>query len=92
MVRWAVLGFDQSRAGGLRPSADHCSDHVIGRSIKRLVPKPRGNRPSIAVLARSGERKASDIVMRIERSVFFSGAAMDSMVRDGSVVSSSSQR
>jgi hypothetical protein len=36
----------------------------------RLVPKPRGNRPSIAALARSGERKASDIVMRIERSVF----------------------
>jgi hypothetical protein len=34
-------GLDQGRVGGLRPSADHCSDHVIGRSIKRLVDRTR---------------------------------------------------
>ena len=44
------------------------------------MPKPRGSRPSIAALTRAGERKASDIVMRIERSVFFSRAEMDAMV------------
>jgi len=40
------------------------------------MPKPRGSRPSIAALTRAGERKASDSVMRIERSVFFSRAAI----------------
>ena len=56
-------------AGALRPERGHCSDHAIGRSIKRLTPKPRGSRPSIAALTRAGQRKASDSVMRIERSV-----------------------
>jgi hypothetical protein len=31
--------FDQARAGAFRPSADHWSDHTIGRSIRRLAPK-----------------------------------------------------
>ena len=34
-----------------------------------MMPKPRGSRPSIAALTRAGERKASDIVMRIEDAV-----------------------
>ena len=39
-------------------SADHWSGQAIGRSISRLTPKPRGSRPSIAALARAGDRKA----------------------------------
>jgi hypothetical protein len=46
-----------------------------GASFDRTRPNPRGKRPSIAALTRAGERKASDIVIRIERSVFPSRAA-----------------
>ena len=60
---------DQAWAGAFSPTLTIWSDHAIGRSIRRLTPKPRGSRPSIAALARVGERKASDNVMRIERSV-----------------------
>jgi hypothetical protein len=70
--------FDQVCA--LRPGAEHCSDQPIGRPIKRLTPKPRDSHPSIAAMTRAGGRKASDSVMRIERSVFFSRVAME---RDG---------
>ena len=33
---------DQAWAGVFSPSADHWSDHAIGRSIRRFAPKPRG--------------------------------------------------
>src|SRR5271166_553304 len=63
-----------------------------GMFLGRLMPKPRGSRPSIAVLARAGDRKASDKVLRIQRSVLPSRAAMDSIVWRGSDVSSASHR
>jgi DNA-binding transcriptional LysR family regulator len=45
---------NQRAAGALSPNADHWSGHAIGRSIRRLTPKPRGSRPSIAALTRAG--------------------------------------
>ena len=45
----------------------------------------------MAALTRSGERKASEIVMLTLRTLQFSRFAMLSVVFDGSVVSSSSQ-
>ena len=39
-------------------------DHSAGRSQRRATPMPRGRRPSITALTRSGARKASEIVMR----------------------------
>ena len=78
--------------GAWSPSARHWSGHPIGRSTKRLRPKPRGRRPSTAALTISGARKASDRVIRIERSVLPSREAIDSKVWRGSDRSSSSQR
>jgi hypothetical protein len=49
------------------------------------------SRPSIAALTGAGERKASEMVRRIQRSVLPSRAASDSMVRLGLLVGSSSQ-
>ena len=57
-------------AGGAIPSAVHCWDQIIGRSISRLTPKPRGNRPSIAAATMGGATKARESVMRIDRSVW----------------------
>ena len=71
---------DQVRAGPLSPNAVHWCDHTIGKSIKRLDPNPRGRRPSIAAATMGGATKASDNVMRIERSLLCSRAAMTSMV------------
>ena len=34
-------------------SKAHCSDQSIGRSVRRLIQKPRGSRPSIAASALS---------------------------------------
>ena len=82
---------NQGAAGALSPSADHWFGHAIGRSINRLTPKPRGSRPLIAALTRPGQRKASERVRRIQRSVLPSRAASNSMVRLGLVVSWSSQ-
>ena len=81
---------NQRSAGTLSPNADHWSGHAIGRSIRRLTPKPRGSRPSIAASTRAGQRKVSETVRRIQRSVLPSRAASDSMVWVGMVVSSSS--
>src|SRR5258707_14995753 len=58
---------NQCSADALNPNADHWSGHAIGRSIRRLTPKPRGSRPSIAALTRAGQRKASEMVRRIQR-------------------------
>ncbi len=35
------FSFDQGSADAFSPSADHWSDHAIGRSIRRFAPKPR---------------------------------------------------
>lgn len=51
------FSFDQGSAGALSPSADHWSDHAIGRSIRRFAPKPRGSRPSIAAFCNGGSTK-----------------------------------
>ena len=74
------FSFDQGSADAFSPSADHWSDHVTGRSIRRFAPKPRGSRPSIAAFARVGERKVSDNVMRIQRSIFSRGERFDGLV------------
>ena len=50
---------NQRSTGALSPNADHWSGQAIGRSIRRLTPKPRGSRPSIAALTRAGQTKAS---------------------------------
>jgi hypothetical protein len=88
----AEAAWAQICAGALRPSARHWSGHAIGRSTSRLRPKPRGSRPSITALTRSGARKASDNVIRIDRSVLPSFEAIDSIVSSGSDSSLSSQR
>jgi hypothetical protein len=76
----------------LRPSAVHWWDHTIGKSISRLAPNPRGRRPSTAATIMGAATKASDNVMRIERSLFLSRVAMDSMDWPRSRTSSSNQR
>jgi len=74
------IKFGQVGVGALSPSARHCCGQAIGRSMRRLTPKPRGRRPSIAALTMGGATKASDSVMRIERSVLPSRVASNSMV------------
>ena len=75
-----------------RPSISCCLDHSAGKSVRRAMPMPCGSRPSMAALTRSGARKASEIVMFTLRMLQVSRLAMVSVVADGSVVSSSSQR
>ncbi len=82
----------QFATGSVSPSATHCAYRAIGRSVSRVTPKPRGNRPSIDVLTMPGARKASDSVMRIERSVLPLRAAINSTLCRGSAIGSSSQR
>jgi hypothetical protein len=60
----------------LRPSAVHWWDQAIGKSISRLDPNPRGRRPSIAAATTGGATKASDNVIRIERSLLRSRPAI----------------
>src|ERR1022692_3961809 len=67
------IRFVQFGVGALSPSARHCRGHAIGRSMRRLTPKPRGRRPSIAALTMGGATKASDSVMRIALRLAFSG-------------------
>ena len=38
-----------------------CHDHSIGASIRRVTPIPRGSRPCIAAVTRSGARNASEL-------------------------------
>ena len=44
------------RAQCQSPSMCHCRDHSIGASIRRVTPIPRGSRPCIAAVTRSGAR------------------------------------
>src|SRR3984957_16873621 len=70
-------------AGDWSPSAPPRSSQAIGRSTSRLRPKPRGRRPSTAALTISGARKASDRVIRIERTVSPPRKAIDSKSQGG---------
>jgi hypothetical protein len=49
--------------GGFNPSASNCWLHSAGASRSRATPMPRGKRPSIAALTRSGARNASEMVI-----------------------------
>lgn len=60
--------------GPARASADRSGAYT---------PKPRGSRPSIAALTMPGARNASERVMRIERSVLPSRAAIVSKLSSG---------
>jgi hypothetical protein len=42
----------------ISPNADHWSGHAIGRSIRRLTPKPRGSRPSIRRFGEGGAKES----------------------------------
>jgi hypothetical protein len=75
-------GFEQGRVGGLRPSAsaDHWSDHALSAEAAR--------QPSVDRRLGEVRRKKGERYRHADRALgFFSGAAIDSMVRDGSVVS-----
>jgi hypothetical protein len=73
-----------------RPSIWCCFDHSAGKSARRATPMPRGSRPSIAALTRSGARNANEIVMLTFRVLHPSRVAILSVVAVTSVVSSSS--
>src|SRR4051812_27625854 len=45
------------------------SRHEGGRSARPVIPIPRGSRPAMMACTTSGERKASERVIRIERSL-----------------------
>ena len=74
------FGWQSGFGGSLSPNADHWSVQSIGRSIRRLIPKPRGRPPSIAALTSAGQRKASEMVRRIQRSLLLSRVAGHLMV------------
>jgi hypothetical protein len=57
----------------------HWSGHAIGRSMRRLTPRPRGSDRRLAALTRAAQRKASEIVRWIQGSVS-PRAANDSVV------------
>ena len=74
---------------GERALRDHAAEHEavggrrlaggaarIVKSISRLAPNPRGRRPSIAATTMGGAIKASDSVMRIERSLLAAYAGL----------------
>ena len=58
----------------------------IGGSTSLVLLKPRGSRPSMAALTSSGARKASDKVIRIDRSLLRSRAASVAMDARGDVL------
>ncbi len=76
----------------VRPSIWRCRDHSAGMSQRRATPIPRGSRPSMAALTRSGARKAREIVMLTLRTLQPSRLAFACTFAMGSALSSSSQR
>ena len=74
------------------PRISCCRAHSMGRSQRRVMPKPCGSCPSIAALTRSGARNASDIVMLTLRTLHPARWAMLPVVAAGSSTSSLSQR
>ena len=91
-LRQAETGSTIFTSEGVRPNIWCCRDHSAGRSQRRATPMPRGSRPSMAALTRSGARNASEIVMLSFRALQPSRFAMVSTFGVGSVISSSSQR
>ena len=75
----------------VRPSIACWRDHSTGASRNRVTPMPRGSRPSMAALTRSGARKASETVMLTWRTLHRSRFAMLSASAFAPVTSSSSQ-
>jgi hypothetical protein len=84
--------FDYRASPEIRPSIWRCRDHSAGMSQRRATPIPRGSRPSIAALTRSGARNASEIVMLTFRALQPSRLAIACTFAIGSALSSSSQR
>ena len=84
--------FDYRAPAVVRPSIWRCRDHSAGMSQRRATPIPRGSRPSMAALTRSGARNASEIVILTFRALQPSRFAMPSTFAFGSTLSSSSQR
>jgi hypothetical protein len=67
-------------------------DHSDGPSQSRATPIPRGKRPSVAALTRSGARKASEIDMFTCRTLHCSRAAIFSASVTAPAMISWSQR
>jgi len=61
------------------PTALRCFVQSAGRSVNRETPKPLGSVPSTAAWTMSGATNASDSIMRTDRSLRPSRAAMVSM-------------
>ena len=75
-----VIGADRGVQGrGGSAAARRCSAQLAGMSTNRERPKPRGNVPSTAALTISGAKKASDKVIRADRSFSPARSAMASM-------------
>jgi hypothetical protein len=88
--RHAVSWQGGHRAGASSWSARHWSGRLA--EVDEALETMAGRRPSTAALTMAGARKASDKVVRIERSVLPSRRASDSGVWNRSNKSSSSQR
>ena len=88
---WRVISMGRADQR-VRPSIACWRDHSTGASRNRVTPMPRGSRPSMAALTRSGARKARDTVMLTWRTLHLSRFAMHSASAFASVTSSSSQR
>jgi hypothetical protein len=84
--------FDYRTSAEVRPSTWRCRDHSAGMSQRRANPIPRGSRPSMAVLTRSGARNASEIVMLTFRALQPSRFAIACTFAIGSALSSSRSR
>src|SRR6516162_984653 len=69
-----------------RPSIWCCRDHSAGKSVRRATPIPRGSRPSMAALTRSGARNASEMVILMFRVLHFSRLEMLSALAVGSAM------
>jgi hypothetical protein len=75
-----------------RPSIRRCRDHSGGPSQSRMTPIPRGKRPSVAALTRSGARNASEIDMFTCRTLHCSRVAIVSASVTAPEIIWSSQR
>jgi hypothetical protein len=67
--------------------ARHCSDHSIGKSVRRLMQNPRGRRPSIAASARREEREGQ---RHLDRALALARAGSERLDRLGGIRQSSS--
>src|SRR5216684_9382615 len=78
---------------GFNPRVSDCRLHSTGASRSRSTPMPRGKRPSIAALTRSGARNASEMVILTCRTLHFWRVAICStLVAEPETISSSQRR